>query len=170
LWSVKADVLVNRMDIPPQCSLELSPNGYQFLTELFQACDKDRDGALNERELAELFSTTPGNPWATVGFPESTITNEAGWVTLQGFLAQWSLMTLLDHRTTMAYLAYLGYNGDTREAFKITRPRKVDRRQGRVQRSVLLCYVLGPAGAGKVRFLSSVHRFEKKRLIMSYCI
>ncbi|RKP07064.1 EF hand associated-domain-containing protein [Thamnocephalis sphaerospora] len=153
------------MDIPPQCSLELSHNGYQFLTELFQACDKDRDGALNERELIELFSTTPGNPWATVGFPESTITNEAGWVTLQGFLAQWSLMTLLDHRTTLAYLAYLGYNGDTREAFKITRPRKAERRRGRVQRSVLLCYVLGPAGAGKRSLLRT---FVGKPMLPGY--
>ena len=30
-------------------------------------------------------------------------------MTLQGWLAQWSMTTLLEHRTTLAYLAYLGY-------------------------------------------------------------
>jgi hypothetical protein len=61
-----------------------------------------------------------------------------------------SLMTLLDSRKTLGYLAYLGYNGDVREALKVTKTRKAERRRGRVQRSVFLCYVLGAAGSGKV--------------------
>ncbi len=73
--------------------------------------DKDRDGALSEEELDSLFVTAPDNrhPWQGTGFPASTITDEHGAVTLQGWLAQWSMTTLLDHRTTLAYLAYLGY-------------------------------------------------------------
>ncbi|RKP22825.1 EF hand associated-domain-containing protein, partial [Syncephalis pseudoplumigaleata] len=146
------------LEVPRDCSVELGHNGYQFLTELFQACDKDRDGALNEEELAELFSTTPGNPWTAMGFPDSTIVNESGWVTLQGFLAQWSLMTLLDSRKTLGYLAYLGYHGDAREALKVTKTRKAERRRGRVQRSVFLCYVLGAAGSGKTSLLRAFVR------------
>ncbi|WFD34054.1 ERMES complex Ca(2+)-binding regulatory GTPase gem1 [Malassezia cuniculi] len=97
--------------IPPGCGAELSPLGYQFLTDIFKAHDKDHDGALNAQELDELFCTAPRgrHPWDAYSFPSSTITDEHGAVTLQGWLAQWSMTTLLEHRTTLAYLAYLGY-------------------------------------------------------------
>ena len=65
------------------CSVELSPSGYQFLTEIFEIHDKDQDGALSETELDALFSTSPGNPWAGTGFPDTTVTT-GGKVTLQG--------------------------------------------------------------------------------------
>ena len=55
--------------------------------------NKDTDGALKDRELTQLFSTSPGDPWANSDlnsdFPHTTITNDAGAVTLQGWLAQW---------------------------------------------------------------------------------
>lgn len=60
------------------------------------------------------------------------------------------MTTLLDHKATLAYLAYLGFNGDTTTALKVTRPRKADRRRGKVQRNVFLCYVFGATGSGKV--------------------
>lgn len=50
---------------------------------------QDKDGALSDIELADLFSTSPGNPWIGQGFPDTTITDEKGSVTLQGWLAQW---------------------------------------------------------------------------------
>lgn len=93
-------------------------------------------------------------------------------MTLQGWLAQWrsvlytytihhvdanfsgSMTTLLDHKTTLAYLAYLGYPEEPRtSALQITRPRKVDRRKGKVTRNVFLCYVCGAAGSGKTSLL-----------------
>ena len=51
--------------------------------------DKDRDGSLNSTELGELFSTSPGNPWAPQKLVDSAATDEAGGITLQGWLAQW---------------------------------------------------------------------------------
>lgn len=78
-----------RFEIPPGASVELSSDGYKFFIDLFQTFDQDKDGALKEAELAELFSTAPGNPWESTGFPETTLTDESGAVTLQGFLAQW---------------------------------------------------------------------------------
>lgn len=98
-----------RFDVPAGMSVELSPYGYQFFTEVFKAHDKDHDGALNTAELEALFATAPGGKHPWTGFPASTVTDEAGAVTLQGWLAQWSMTTLLEHRTTLAYLAYLGY-------------------------------------------------------------
>lgn len=98
--------------VPSDCTVELSPYGYSFLTEIFEAHDKDRDGALCADEMAELFETAPdgGDPWtSTSDFPRTTVTDENGAVTLQGWLAQWSMTTLLDYKVTLANLAYLGY-------------------------------------------------------------
>ncbi|RCI02512.1 ERMES complex Ca(2+)-binding regulatory GTPase gem1, partial [Rhizopus stolonifer] len=150
--------------LPTQCSVELSPHGYQFFAELFQTFDQDKDGALNRHELDSLFSTSPGNPWANTGFPHTTITTETGSVTLQGWLAQWSMTTLLDHRTTLKYLAYLGFEGDTRTALKITKPKRLDRKKGKIQRNVFSCYVLGAPGTGKTSLLKKfVHKpFSEK--------
>ena len=64
------------------------------------------------------------------------------------------MTTLLDHRTTLAYLAYLGYPDEPRtSALHITRPRKTDRRKGKVTRNVFLCYICGEAGSGKTSLL-----------------
>ncbi|KAK0565116.1 ERMES complex Ca(2+)-binding regulatory GTPase gem1 [Tilletia horrida] len=101
--------------VPPDHAVELSPHGYQFLTDVFEAHDKDRDGALSEAELDQLFVIAPGgeHPWSRrhgADFPsETTITDHNGNITLQGWLAQWSMTTLLEPRTTLAYMAYLGY-------------------------------------------------------------
>ncbi|WWD20979.1 mitochondrial Rho GTPase 1 [Kwoniella shandongensis] len=158
---LREDFLTPRFDVPYDCSVELSPLGNQFLTDIFEAYDKDQDGALSQSELDDLFSTSPGNPWLSQGFPDTTITDDMGRVTLQGWLAQWSMTTLLDHRTTLNYLAYLGYSSSpatdlpTPTALHITRPRKQDRRQRKVTRSVFLCYVLGATGSGKTSLLRS---------------
>ncbi|KAJ3715456.1 P-loop containing nucleoside triphosphate hydrolase protein [Lentinula raphanica] len=143
-----------KFDVPPDCSVELSPPGYQFFTDIFETFDKDQDGALNPSELEEVFGTSPGNPWILQRFPDTTLTDDTGSVTLQGWLAQWSMTTLLDHKTTLAYLAYLGYPDEPRTtALQVTRARRVDRRKGKVSRNVFLCYVCGAAGSGKTSLL-----------------
>ena len=66
------------------------------------------------------------------------------------------MTTLLDHRTTLAYLAYLGYPGIPQtSALQVTQPRKKDRKKGKVTRNVFLCYVCGAAGSGKTSLLRS---------------
>lgn len=102
---LREDFLSPRFDVPYDCSVELSPLGNQFLTDIFEAYDKDNDGALSQPELDEVFSTSPGNPWRAQGFPDTTITDEQGRVSLQGWLAQWSMTTLLDPKLTLNYLA-----------------------------------------------------------------
>jgi len=67
-----------------------------------------------------------------------------------------SMTTLLNHKTTLAYLAYLGYPDEQRtSALLTTRPRKADRWKGKVTRNVFLCYVCGAAGSGKTSLLRS---------------
>lgn len=63
------------------------------------------------------------------------------------------MTTLLDHKTTLGYLAYLGYPSPRTSALQITRPRKAERRKGRSTRGVFLCYVCGAAGSGKTSLL-----------------
>ena len=64
------------------------------------------------------------------------------------------MTTLLDYKTTLAYLAYLGYPDEPRTgALQVTRPRKVDRRKGKSTRNVFLCYFCGAAGSGKTSLL-----------------
>lgn len=151
-----------KLDVPEYSSAELSPAGYRFFVDLFLLFDKDNDGGLNDDELAALFAPTPGLPafWTDSSFPSSTVRNDAGHVTLQGWLAQWSMTTFLEPKTTIEYLAYLGFEPSNPKdslttALKITKPRKRRRRPGRVERNVVMCYVLGSPGAGKSSLLDS---------------
>jgi Ras family protein T1 len=158
--SLKDSFLHPRLDIPAYASAELSPFGYRFFVDLFLLHDKDNDGGLSQSELAALFAPTPGIPssWIDSGFPHCTVRNEAGYITLQGWLAQWSMTTFEDPKTTLEYLAYLGFEGDgkgTTAALKVTKPRKRRNKPGRVERNVFLCYVVGAAQSGKSALLNA---------------
>jgi Ras family protein T1 len=159
--SLKDTFLHPKFDVPQHSSAELSPAGYRFFVDLFILFDKDNDGGLNDSELTALFAPTPGLPpsWIDSAFPSCTVRNEAGYITLQGWLAQWSMTTFEEPKTTLEYLAYLGFEspdrGGTTTALKLTKARKRRNRPGRVERNVVLCYVLGASGSGKSTLLSS---------------
>ncbi|KAH7367522.1 mitochondrial Rho GTPase [Plectosphaerella cucumerina] len=160
--SLEDSFLRPKFDVPEYASAELSPAGYRFFVDLFLLFDKDNDGGLNDDELAALFAPTPGIPqsWQETSFPLSTVRNEAGYVTLQGWLAQWSMTTFMEPKTTLEYLAHLGFEPPTpREtttsALKVTKARKRRRRPGRVERNVVHCYVVGAAASGKSSLLDA---------------
>ncbi|KAF1350052.1 mitochondrial Rho GTPase-like protein [Delphinella strobiligena] len=159
--SLKDTFLHPKFDVPQYSSAELSPAGYRFFVDLFLLHDKDNDGGLNNAELATLFAPTPGFPpsWIESEFPSCTVRNEAGYITLQGWLAQWSMTTFEEPKTTLEYLAYLGFEGPQRGgttvALKVTKARKRRNRPARVERNVFLCYVIGAGGSGKSSLLSA---------------
>lgn len=164
--SLNDKFLLPKLDIPRNSSVELSPIGYRFFVDLFLLFDKDNDGGLNNFELKQLFKPTPGIPetWIQTNFPDSTVRNEQGHVTLQGWLAQWSMTTFLDYKVTLAYLAYLGFeskNGLTTSALKTTKPRRERTKNGssvRVNvndRTVFNCFVLGGPKSGKSSLLEA---------------
>jgi Ras family protein T1 len=157
--SLREDFLRPHLDIPPDATVELSSTGHAFFTNLFRMHDQDHDGALSEIELSNLFLASPGNPWDAMEV--KTLTTDQDAMTLQGFLSLWAMTTLLDSTLTLAYLAYLGFDGDTRAALKVIRNTK----KATVPRSSFLCYVFGGAGVGKSRFLS---RFVQQPYIGKY--
>lgn len=175
--SLEDRILYPKFEVPPLASVELSPKGYKFLVDLFILSDKDNDGGLNEDELARLFYPTPGIPpaWEEANFPQSVVCNQQGHVTLQGWLAQWSMTTFLDCRTTLEYLGYFGYEegekkmrglgrsrgSDTTSALHVTKPRRIRTREGVIyrtpvpDRTVFNCFLLGFSGCGKTSLLES---------------
>ena len=163
--SLQNSFLTPKFDIPPNSSAELSPAGYRFFVDLFLLFDRDNDGGLSPAELSALLAPTPGLPpaWSadSNSFPSSTVCNEANHITLQGWLAQWSMTTFFSPKTTLAYLAYLGYDPPdhtTTSALHLTKPRKRTRRSKRpikTERNVLLAYILGPPSSGKSSLLDA---------------
>lgn len=160
--SLNDKFLFPKLDVNRNSSVELSPAGYKFLVDLFIKFDRDNDGGLNDSELANLFLPTPGIPklWQESQFPSSIVRNEEGYVSLQGWLAQWNLTTFLDHKTTLEYLAYLGFDDvNSLKAIRVTKPRKLRQKQGKIyrgnvnDRNVFNCFVLGAPKSGKTSLL-----------------
>ncbi|EFX65946.1 hypothetical protein DAPPUDRAFT_263954 [Daphnia pulex] len=54
---------LGRLRVPPGCHTEFFSSGWEFLAQLFEQHDKDKDGALNTQELASLFSPCSIIPW-----------------------------------------------------------------------------------------------------------
>jgi Ras family protein T1 len=160
--SLNDKLLYPDLEVNPNSSVELSPIGYRFLVDLFLKFDKDNDGGLSEKELNNLFRPTPGIPklWQESQFPQSIVCNDEGYITLQGWLAQWNLTTFLDHRTSLEYFAYLGFDeGVSTRALKITKPRKRRQKQGKFyrqsvnDRNVFNCFLIGAPKSGKTSLL-----------------
>ncbi|XP_035224430.1 mitochondrial Rho GTPase 1-like isoform X5 [Stegodyphus dumicola] len=164
------DYLCPRLVVPPGCTTELSHQGYHFLTTLFEKYDQDKDGCLSPSEVADLFSTCPVIAWG----PEIVNvvpTNESGWITLQGYLAQWTLIAALDVCRLMEFLAYLGYISTSDEnqlsAIIVTREKSLDLQKRQTSRNVFHCQVIGPQGAGKTSFMQG---FIGKNLLLQASI
>ncbi|KAL5018123.1 hypothetical protein ScPMuIL_003845 [Solemya velum] len=137
---------------------ELTHQGYHFLRNMFEKYDQDCDGCLSPTELQNLFSTCPIMPWGP-DVNNTVVTNPTGWITLQGYMAQWSLTCLLDHPRVVEYLAYLGYHffhENQLSAIQVTRDKKIDLEKRQTSRNVFRCHVLGAKGVGKTAFLQGV--------------
>ncbi|XP_070163503.1 mitochondrial Rho GTPase isoform X1 [Polyergus mexicanus] len=140
------------LKVPLGCSTELSHKGQEFLTLLFMQHDRDRDGALSPLEMDSLFSRCLVPPWGDE-YKYTVPTNEKGWITFQGYMCQWALLTLTNVRKTMEYMAYLGYNMYHNESqmssIVVTREKKVDLAKKQTSRNVYTCHLIGPKSSGK---------------------
>uniref|UniRef100_A0A0D6R7H1 Mitochondrial Rho GTPase n=1 Tax=Araucaria cunninghamii TaxID=56994 RepID=A0A0D6R7H1_ARACU len=140
----------------PDQSIELTNEAVEFLKGVFSLFDIDGDGALRPPELEDLFSTAPASPWEEGSYKDAMEKNDLGAVTLNGFLSQWALMTLLDPIKSLASLIYIGYPADPVAAFHVTRRRRLDRKKQRSQRNIFQCFVFGPANSGKSALLNAL--------------
>ena len=50
---------------------------------------QDKDRCLNPTEIEKLFSTCPIMPWGP-HVNNTVCTNASGWITINGYLAQWA--------------------------------------------------------------------------------
>ncbi|XP_073943930.1 mitochondrial Rho GTPase isoform X1 [Choristoneura fumiferana] len=158
--------LYANIKVPAGCSSELSYKGQQFLTQVFEKYDQDKDGMLNPTELKNVFSSCPRIPWHNLRY--TVPTNEKGYLTLQGWMCRWTLMTLLDLQNTSAYLAYLGFNflenESQKAAIHITREKKVDIAKKQSSRNVYQCHVIGPRSCGKTSICRSFLGIAQKKI------
>ncbi|KAJ8344717.1 hypothetical protein SKAU_G00289100 [Synaphobranchus kaupii] len=151
------DYLYPKLRVPVDCSTELSHLGQQFLQRLFEKYDEDSDSALSPTELKKLFGVFPYMPWGEDVY-KAVPTNQEGFITLHGFLCQWTLTAYLDVHHCLEYLGYLGYpflyhQESQTTAVTVTRKKSIDLEKGQTQRTVFLCKVIGARGTGKTAFL-----------------
>lgn len=64
-------------------------------------------------------------------------------------------MALLDPALTVENLMYIGYPGDPSSAVRVTRRRRIDRKNQQSERNVFKRFVFGPKNAGKSALLNS---------------
>ncbi|KAK6625968.1 hypothetical protein RUM43_006267 [Polyplax serrata] len=154
--NMSKDYLYPQINVSSGCTTELSYKGQQFFTSLFERHDKDRDGALSPVEFLNLFATCPGPAWGPDVQRTVPSTRKDKWITLNGFLCQWMLITLFDISKTLEYLAYFGYNivegGNQLSAVHVTREKKLDIAKRQTSRNVYQCLVIGPKNSGKSMF------------------
>ncbi|XP_057424028.1 mitochondrial Rho GTPase 2-like [Lotus japonicus] len=137
-------------------SVELTSEAVEFLNGIFRLLDTDKDRSLRPAEVDKLFDVAPESPWNDAPYKDVAEKNDMGYITLNGFLSQWALMTLLDPPRSLANLIYIGYSGNPATALRVTRRRAVDRKKQKTERNVFQCYVFGSKNAGKSALLYSL--------------
>ncbi|XP_061358130.1 mitochondrial Rho GTPase 2-like isoform X2 [Gastrolobium bilobum] len=137
-------------------SVELTSQAIEFLNGIFRLLDTDKDRALRPAEVDKLFDAAPESPWNDAPYKDAAEKTDMGYISLNGFLSQWALMTLLDPPNSLANLIYIGYSGNPATALRVTRRRSVDRKKQTTERNVFQCYVFGSKNSGKSALLYSL--------------
>lgn len=149
--------------------VELSAKGKQFLSELFANSDKDADGLLSPAEIAAAFADLPDAPFAISG-SEPVLGGDRlvpigpggkpDHLSLDAFLARWSLYAFESPNDALLALLYLGYLDNIQTALKVTRPRKRDRYNRTVSREVFNVLVLGDCGPVKSDIIRGLAKYS----------
>ncbi|XP_021742480.1 mitochondrial Rho GTPase 1-like [Chenopodium quinoa] len=139
----------------PDQSVELSTDAVEALKGIFSMYDTDNDGAIRPPDVDDLFSTAPDCPWSEGPYKDAAPTTALGGLTMDGFLSEWALMTLLEPAKSVEYLKYIMYGGDAASAIRLTRRRRIDRKKRQSERNVYQCFVFGPRKAGKSALLDA---------------
>ncbi|CAN0897119.1 Mitochondrial Rho GTPase 1 [Linum grandiflorum] len=149
------DELIPSFKQAPDQSAELTSEAVDFLKGIFELFDGDYDNNLRATELDDIFSTAPESPWDELPYKDAAEKTALGGMSVEAFLSEWSLMTLLDPSRTAENLIYIGYQGDPSTAVQVTRKRRMDRKKQQSERNVFQCFVFGPKKGGKTSLLNS---------------
>ncbi|XP_022743063.1 mitochondrial Rho GTPase 1-like isoform X2 [Durio zibethinus] len=139
----------------PDQSVELTNEAIEFLKGVYELFDGDLDNNLRPIEVEDVFSTAPESPWNDAPYKHAVEKTALGGLSLDAFLSEWALMTLLDPARSLENLIYIGYHGDPSSAISVTRRRHLDRKKKQSERNVFQCFVFGPVNAGKSALLNS---------------
>ncbi|KAJ8772033.1 hypothetical protein K2173_027210 [Erythroxylum novogranatense] len=150
-----ADELIPTFKRAPDQSTELANEAVEFLQMTYELYDSDYDNNLRPAELEDVFSTAPESPWDEVTYKDAAEKTALGGLSMNAFLAEWALMTLLDPSRAVENLIYLNYPGDPATAVRVMRKRCLDRKKQQSERNVFQCFVFGPKHAGKSALLNS---------------
>ncbi|XP_004495205.1 mitochondrial Rho GTPase 2-like [Cicer arietinum] len=136
-------------------SVELTCEAIEFLKGVFRLLDTDKDQLLRPEEVDNLFDSAPESPWNNFPYKDAAEATDMGYLSYNGFLSQWALMTSLDPQYALANLVYIGYRSKPEAVFRVTRKRSEDRKKQKTERNVFQCYVFGSKNAGKSALLYS---------------
>ncbi|GLT56271.1 hypothetical protein SLA2020_293230 [Shorea laevis] len=139
----------------PDQSVELTNDAIEFLKGLYELFDIDCDNNLRPYEVEDFFSTAPESPWNDAPYKDAAEKTALEGISLDAFLSEWALMTLLDPARAVKNLIYVGYPGDPASAIRVTRRRRLDRKKQQSERNVFHCFVFGPKNAGKSSLMNS---------------
>lgn len=138
----------SKVDISSDQSVELSPSGVQFLTDMFKSFVKDGSDTLPASGIASIFADHPDGPFfvSTAGSSGERLTSagqKADYISLESYLSRWALYLLDSPNDAILSLMYLGFVGKPTAAIRITKSRKRDRYNRTVTREVFNVLVLG---------------------------
>ncbi|XP_021282186.1 mitochondrial Rho GTPase 1-like isoform X1 [Herrania umbratica] len=139
----------------PDQSVELTNEAIEFLKGIYELFDSDLDDNLRPIEVEDVFSTAPESPWNDAPYKDAAEKTALGGLSLDAFLSEWALMTLLDPARSVENLIYIGYPGDASSAIRVTRRRRLDRKKQQSERNVFQCFLFGPTNAGKSALMNS---------------
>jgi Ras family protein T1 len=172
---LRDDYLVPSLQKGSDCSVELSATGVDFVMDLYLKHDANADDALDPEELTDMISICEEHPWTDIDFT-ATCSTEEGWMTAEGFVAQWILWTFIDYSWTLKHLAQFGFiNSDLDNQLSglvVKRSKSIDRQKKKTTRAVFLVYIVGAPEAGKTAFLQSYinKKYDGDKVYSEYTI
>ncbi|KAF9669970.1 hypothetical protein SADUNF_Sadunf13G0019900 [Salix dunnii] len=150
-----ADEIIPSFKRAPDQSAELTSEAVEYLRNIYELFDSDNDNNLRPAELEDIFSTAPESPWEEPPYKDAAEKTALNGLSVNAFLSEWALMTLLDPSRAVENLIYIGYPGDAAAAVRLTRRRRLDRKKQQSDRNVFHCFVFGPKKSGKSALVNS---------------
>ncbi|KAJ6434403.1 hypothetical protein OIU84_018001 [Salix udensis] len=113
-----ADEIIPSFKRAPDQSAELTSEAVEYLRNIYELFDSDNDNNLRPAELEDIFSTAPESPWEEPPYKDAAEKTALSGLSVNAFLSEWALMTLLDPSRAVENLIYIGYPGDAAAAGK----------------------------------------------------